>query len=116
MVVALFGCVVWGDLADATVVEGLTVVVVEVVVVVVVVGTVGTFGVTATLLRSLLSVPFFATIQQRENTVGISVMIISTRSRNLYVTSLRLKLITLMTGFLKVSAASESWSSMSSFF
>ena len=106
--------------AAVVVVEGVTVVVVEgaavVVVVVVVVGTLGTFGVTATLLRSLDVVPMSATIQQRDDTAGISVMIVSARLSARYVTLLRLKLTTLLIGFFKVSASSVASSASSSLF
>lgn len=110
--------------ASVVVVEGANVVdvvvlgveVVVVGVVVVVVGTLGAFGVTATLLRSLGVVPMRATIQQRDDTAGTSVMIISARLFDRYVTSLRLKLITLFVGYFKVSASSDASSSSSSSF
>lgn len=82
--------------------------------VVVVVGTLGAFGVTATLLRSLDVVPMSATIQQRDDTAGTSVMTISARLFDRYVTSLRLKLITLFVGYFRVSASSDASSSSSS--
>jgi hypothetical protein len=89
------------------VVVDVVLVVVVGVVVVVVVGTLGTFGVTATLLRSLGVVPMRATIQQRDDTAGTSAMIILARLFDSYVTSLRLKLITLFVGYFKVSASSD---------
>lgn len=83
---------------------------------VVVVGTVGTFGVTAILLRSLGVVPMSDTIQQRDDAAGTSVMIISARLSDRYVTLLRVKLTTLLIGFFKVSASSVASSTSSSLF
>ena len=120
--------------AGTTVVEGATVIVddgasvvlvvvdvvavVEVVELVVVVGAAGifgAFGVTATLLRSLDVEPMRATIQQRDDAAGTSVMTISARLFR-YVTLLRVKLITLLIGFFKVSASSVASSASSSLF
>lgn len=103
------------------VVDEVVLVVDEVVLVVdvVVVGTVGTFdafGVTAILLRSLGVVPMSDTIQQRDDAAGTSVMIISARLSDRYVTLLRVKLTTLLIGFFKVSASSVASSTSSSLF
>lgn len=91
------------------------VLVVVVVELVVVVGAAGIFGVTAMLLRSLDVEPMSPIIQQRDDTAGTSVITISARLFR-YVTLLRVKLITLLIGFFKVSASSVASSASSSLF
>lgn len=105
----------WVVVVTTVVVVDVVVDVVEVVVVDVVgVGTRGAFGVTATLLRGPLAAATTATIQQREAGGGLTGSTVSVRPDGEMETADRSILMTVSTGFFKLSASSESASFSSS--